>query len=469
MAYPVSGMKDYDAPEEQPPDASNQQRRPPKSAFSRRLRVAKRRVVRYRPVPPWSEAGRERFRRWPGFTVLRIADFRLLWIGSLLSFTGTQVQNVAQGALVFEITGSEFKLSLVNFCAMFPITLIGPMAAVFTDIWDKRRTMVVVSLIFSASTMFLAIASFFGFIQYWHILMVATINGITATIENPTRQSVVRTVVPKENLASAIPAQGMTFNLARVVGPAVGGVLTQLVGPFLCFMINSFSYLMVLRAALKIKTDLSASPREPQPVKDLIFEGMLFTFRDKSLRTLFTMESFTSMFGMFYLFLMPAIADRLLGLPESGLGACYSAVGIGALTGLVLATSISHKKIKPLLIRSAMTLFVFAMLTLSLTHWLPLAFLAMACLGGCAIMQFNTTNTLFQLIAPARLRGRVLAMHFWSVGGLSPIGALAAGTVAELYGLRVALAIGSGLVAIGAVYGWMNRDKVVEPDLNLVD
>ncbi len=406
----------------------------------------------------------ERVRGWNAFVVLRHADFRLLWIGSLFSFIGTQIQNVAQGYFVFELTGSNFQLALVSFCSMFPITLIGPFAAVLADLVDRRMILVFASIVYAVSAGFLAIATFGGFIQYWHFLVAALAGGLMQVVEQPTRQSVVRTVVPREDLSSAIPVQGMTFNLARTVGPAVGGVLTGLMGPAFCFAVNAFSYMAILVAVLRIKADLTSPKREAQPIKDLIFEGMLYTFRHKGLTTLFLMEGTTSLFGIFYLAQMPAVAKDLLGLDAKGLGLAYSSVGIGALAGLIALSSLARKRFKPQVIRLAMTSFSVLMFLLSTIHVPWLAYPVLGLMGACTIAQFNTTNTLFQLIAPMRLQGRVLAMHMWAVAGLAPLSALLFGSLADAFGLRRAMVFGAAMIMAGAIFGWIRGRHVMEPE-----
>ena len=408
-------------------------------------------------------------RGWNGFVVFKHLDFRLLWIGSLFSFIGSQVQNVAQGYYVFELTGSNLKLSLINFCAMFPITLFGPFVAVAADLLDRRKALIWTTLLFGSSAALLAIAAFGGFIQYWHFIVVALMGGFIQVIEQPTRQSVVRSVVPREDLSSAIPVQGMTFNLARTIGPAVGGLLTALLGPAYCFALNAMSFMGIFFAVTNIKTDLSPVNKERQPVKDLIFEGMLYTFRHKGLTTLFLMEGATSLFGIFYLTQMPAIAKTLLGLDAKGLGLAYSAVGIGALIGLITLSSVARRRIKPQIIRFAMASFSVFMFILSTIRVPVLAYLVLGLMGACTIAQFNTTNTMFQLISPARLQGRVLAMHMWAVAGLAPVGALLFGYLAEEFGLRNAMVFSSIAVGVMAVFGFMRAKFVEEPDAGWED
>jgi MFS family permease len=403
--------------------------------------------------------------RAPAFRALHHRDFRLLWSGAVVSFTGVQVQGVAQGYLVYEMTGDEAMLGLVMFASLAPVSLFGPVLGVFSDVWDRRTIMVVASVVLALGAAFLGTAAHYGFIQYWHLIAVALMNGFVTTLENPARQSIVREVVPEYDLPAAVPSMGMTFNLARVVGPAIGGILTYRVGPEWCFWINALSFAGMIGATLMIRADLSPKEREPQPVRDLLTEGMLYTMRDKALRTLFFLESVTSFFGIFYLGLMAAIAKDMLGLDAKGLGAAMSSVGFGALVGLVALVSVSHRPWKPLIVRLAMSVFAVAMLVVGLVHVAWLAFVMFGVMGACTMLQFNTTNTLFQILSPAQLRGRVLSMHMWAVMGVSPFGTLFFGWFAGRTSLPAAFLLGGSVMAVGAAFAWGLRRNVYEPEL----
>jgi MFS family permease len=230
----------------------------------------------------------------PAFRALRHRDFRLLWFGAIISFTGVQVQGIAQGFLVYELTGDKAMLGLVMFASLAPVSLFGPVLGVFADVLDRRKIMVVTSIVLAIGAAFLAIAAQLGFIQYWHIIAVALMNGMVTTLENPARQSIVREVVPEYDLPAAVPSMGLTFNLARVIGPAIGGLLTYSVGPEYCFWINAVSFAAMVIATMLISVDLSPRYREPQPVRDLLMEGMLYTMREKALKTLFFRSSSAS-------------------------------------------------------------------------------------------------------------------------------------------------------------------------------
>lgn len=424
----------------------------------------------------------------------RHRDFRLFWIGAFVSFIGMWVQNVGSGWLVFELTHDEAKLAFITFCSSIPVSVFGPIAGTLADAFNKRAVLVGAQLCFSAGALFYLAATHYGFIQYWHFVLVASLLGMVSTIEMPTRQSVVSRVVPLEDLSSAVPLSGMTFNLARVIGPTLGGALLAAFGPQACFATNAVTYFALISAIVGIRSNLSASPQKPQPIGDLLFEGMRYTFQERRLRTLFLLEGIVAVFGLFYLSLMPAIAKKMLGLDKQGLGFAMTTVGVGAIVALLTLALLKERVNRALLIRASMTVVGVALVVLGYTSSPLIAFPMLALVGMGTICQFNTTNTLFQLLSPEHLRGRVLAMHIWALSGLSPVGLLLFGYIAKQIpdglqsmsaslqaslisvpgmghvtgslagaavhatGLPLALRIGGFCVLGGAVWSWLDRN-----------
>lgn len=391
-----------------------------------------------------------------GFRALRHRDFRLLWIGAMLSFTGTWIQNIAQQWLVFELTGDEAMLGLVAFCASAPVALFGPVAGILADKFDKRIVLAVSQSVFALGALFLALATQYGFIIYPYILVVATINGLSSCVEMPTRQATVSRVVPAEDLSSAIPLQAMTFNLARIIGPGIGGMLLAVAGVAFCYFLNAFSYIFLIGAVLALRANLKPQPGPPQPVRDLLVEGMRFTFRDPRLRTLFIMEAIVSTFGLAYLSLMAAIAKDMLHLDQRGLGFAMSLIGVGAISGLLFVAS-RGKNYRGTVIRVAMTVLGIGLIAFGSIPNRTLVLPLLAVLGMCSIMQLNSTNALFQLISPEPLRGRVLAMHVWALSGLGPFGTLFLGWLARETSLPFVLQVGGACVFLGALWGWTQK------------
>lgn len=402
-------------------------------------------------------------KRPPALQVLAQPDFRWLWVGAFISFLGGQVQNVAQGYLVYDLTNDKAALGLVWFCAMMPVSFLGPFLGVLADTVNRRWLMAMVMVVSSAGSILLGMGARDGWLAFQHILLVATVLGTVQAVEPPVRQSIVQNVVPPHLLATAVPMQAMAFNGARVLGPALGGLLAARLGAAACFFINGVSFFALLGAVFLIKTDLSPLQRKPQPILDLIMEGARYTMRHKALRTLFFMESATSVLGMFYLSQMPALARDQLGLDQQGLGVALSFVGVGAITALITLAGISHLPIRTRLVRWSMALVAVCVLLLSQTHepWqaYPLLFL----LGAGQVVQFNTTNALFQLLSPPALRGRVIAMHMWAISGAMPFGVLFFGWYAGQASLGMALTLGGTLLGLATLWAFAARRNLTEP------
>lgn len=445
--------------------------------------------------PPSAEATpksiKSRFAESNIYRVFSYRDFRLLWIGAFLSFTGSQVQNIAQGYFVYRLTQDEAKLGFVSFCSSFAVFLFGFLGGSFADAFNKRTVLIVTQLIFAAGAFYLAVATYNRTIQFWEIAAVAGFLGLVSSVEMPTRQSVVSRVVPAEVLAQAVPVNALTFNVARIMGPAIGALILVYAGVAMCYLLNGISFLALVWAAMAIKANLAAVHREPQPVRDLLMEGFLYTMRDVRLRTLFWLETITAACGLAYLPMMPAYVHQVLRIPvhtgignsdpsKSVLGCCYISVGIGAITGLLLVTQYAEARHKAPIVRAAMWTIGIGMFVLSVTRIPLVAYPVLALMGAGGVAQLNTSNALFQLISPERLRGRVLAMHIWAINGLSPFGVLAFGWIAAqtrlnhhlflgtrritlpTYGVALSLQLGGLCVVLGALAASLSRRGLSE-------
>jgi MFS family permease len=412
--------------------------------------------------------------------VLRYHDFRLLWIGAFVSFTGSWVQSVAQGYEVFRLTHDESKLAFVSFANSIPVFILGLAAGSLADVLEKKLVLTIAQLFFAAGALFLSAATYFGFAEYWHFPAVALMLGTVACIEMPTRQSIVSNVVPAEDLHAAVPLQAMTFNSARIFGPALGALLLTYLGVAACYFVNALSFLYLIRNVWAMKADLRPTARSPQPLRDLVAEGALYTWRDTKLKTLLILESLTALFGIAYMPMLPAYVREELGMSEAAskpvLGNCYTAIGVGALVGLLAITQFSRPRHRAVTIRLSIWVMAGALFLLSLVTQPFYAYLVLPFLGMASIAQLNSTNTLFQILAPERLRGRVLAMHIWALNGLSPFGVLLFGWIAAVsrrsdtfqflnlqlhhgsVGVELALKLSAAVMLVTAILGtWFSR------------
>jgi MFS family permease len=405
--------------------------------------------------------------------LLHIRDFRILWIGSFLSFSGSWIQNVAQGFFVYNLTNDEAKLALVSFAGSLPVFLLGTIAGTLADSVNPRRVLFWTQIIYAVLTLWLAYATWQGFVMYWQVVLVAGLIGITSTIEMPTRQSVVGKVVPRDLLSVAVPAQAMTFNVARIIGPAIGGILLSRFGVASCYAVNGLSFLALAASALAIRSKLDNPRQERQPIRDLITEGALYVWRENRLRTLLVLETVTAVFGIFYVPMISAYVVQILGYPtdtesaKSAIGHAYTAIGVGAVIGLLLLLRLHASPHKGRMVLLAMGGMAIGLLTISIIRVEYVAWLFLALLGGSTMIQFNTTNSLFQLLSPERLRGRTLSMHIWALNGLSPFGVLGLGYFASVTrisplavfggGVQAALRLGFALMVIGLAFGLTQR------------
>jgi predicted MFS family arabinose efflux permease len=397
--------------------------------------------------------------------VYRHRDFRYLWLGAFFSFIGSWVQTVGQGFLVYDLSGDKTQLGWISFLGSLPVLIAAPLLGGVSDSFNKRHLLVLCSSVYGGSALFLAYASYSGFVQVWHVACIAVLNGFVGCIEMPVRQSIVSKVVPPEDLPAAIPLNAMTFNLARLVGPALGGWLLAEVGVPICYLVNGLSYIAIVMAVFAIRTDLRAMSSEPQPIVDLMLEGLRYVFRTRSFRSLFILESIVSMLALTYIPLMPAIARDVLNLDEKGLGYAYLSIGVGSVAGLLTMARINARPIQPTVIRTAMTVLSLCLIALSFTRSVWVAFPLFALMGASTVAHFNTTNTLFQVLSPERIRGRVLSMHVWALAGASTLGALPFAYLAELTSLQISLMVSGVLTLCGAIWAWLDRVGLSEAKL----
>jgi len=341
---------------------------------------------------------------------------------------------VGQGYLVYELTGSKEKLALFSFCTSIPVTFLGPIAGSFVDTMNKKKLLVWTQVFFAASAILIAVLATFKLLKLEYLLLVALLNGIVSCLEMPARQSIISSTVPIEDLPVAIPFQGLTFNLARVVGPAIGGLLLAKIGVESCYWVNGLSFFALIFAGLAIRADLTAKQRSDEGMVDLIIEGFRYTWREPRLRMLLILE----------------ISNK------DGLGHVYTAIGIGAILALVVTTKTSDRHVKGKLIRSAVSVMGVSLVLLAFTHSLLVATPILILLGMSGVTIFNTCNSLFQMIAPERLRGRVVSMHIWALNGVGPIGTLAFGYVAESHGLAFAMQLAGMITVLLSVWAWTN-------------
>jgi MFS family permease len=384
-----------------------------------------------------------------GLRSLRHRNFQLFFGGQLISLIGTWMQNVAQAWLVYRLTGSSFLLGAVGFAGQIPVFLMAPVGGIVADRKNRHHVVVATQTVSMLLAFILAGLTLLKLVQVWHVMVLAALLGVVNAFDIPARQSFIVDMVGKEDLINAIALNSSMFNGARVVGPAIAGLLVASIGEGWCFFGNAVSYIAVIIGLLLMRVTWQLGTPSGSPLESIV-EGFEYVRGTQPVRLLLLLLGLVSLVGMPYAVLMPIFADRILHRGANGLGILMGATGVGALIG---ALSLAFKRgLKGLgnwvLLSSAgfgATLILFG---ISKNFWLSVAVLVPV--GYCMMVQMASSNTLIQSIVPDRLRGRVMSVYSMMFMGMAPIGALGAGVAAHHLGAPMTLAIGGLVCMLGS-------------------
>jgi MFS family permease len=381
------------------------------------------------------------------FRSLRHRNFRLFWFGQMISLIGTWTQSVAQGWMVLRLSNSPFLLGVVSAFAGLPVLFFSLPAGVLADRVKKRKFLIFTQIGAMVLAFILSFLAFSGLVKVWHVMLLALGLGLVNAFDAPTRQAFVKEMVGKEDLLNAIALNSFMFNSARILGPALAGILISLVGEAGCFFINGLSFIAVI-AGLSLMR-----------MKDVVFqsknssflasfkEGISYIMKNKRALSLILMVSTMSIFGFSYAVLMPVFARNILKTGAAGLGFLMSAVGIGAISaGLGLASRKTEEKLKYM--QAGIVVFFFSLFLFSFSKSFFFSLIFLVGTGWGMISLVATCNTLLQEIIPDELRGRVMSFYTMMFMGTMPIGSFLAGTLGQILGVIWAVRIG-GLFCVG--------------------
>jgi MFS family permease len=367
------------------------------------------------------------------------------------------VQIVAQGWLVLQLTDSAFAVGLVTALGSLPILLFTLYGGVVADRVDKRRLVLLLQSLMLVEALTLGVLTHQGWITVHLVMALASFYGLLSAFEVPTRQSLVSEIVGREDLMNAIALNSSAFNVARVIGPSIAGALIATVGLAACFFLNAASYLAVIAGLVLMRVRRPAIPSKA-PAFGALKEGFGYIFGNRWPRALVTIVASFSVFGYSFLPMMPVFARDVLGLDADGYGAIVSAIGLGAAAGAIGMAATGGRNRGGRLVIGSFALFgvLLAAAAFAPGFWSALALFTAA---GC-LMAVNgiLANTMLQLQAPDRLRGRVMGFYSFVVLGMAPFGALQAGWVSEHYGARASFALGGvACVLMAALVGYAVR------------
>src|ERR1700690_3528095 len=384
---------------------------------------------------------------------LRSRNYRLFFTGQTVSLIGTWMTQIATSWLVYRLTGSALLLGVVGFASRIPTFLLGPFAGVWVDRWNRHRTLVVTQVLSMLQSFALAGLALAGAITIREVIWLGLAQGIINAFDMPARQSfVIQMVEDRADLSNAIALNSSMVNTARLLGPAIAGVIIAAVGEGYCFLIDGFSYLAVIASLLAMRSSAVQQARAQKAILHELKEGWGYVTNFVPIRSILLLLALISLVGMQYTVLMPIFAAQVLHGGAHTLGFLMGASGVGALFGAMFLAS--RKSVLGLgrMVPLAAASFGIGLLALGSSRFLPLSLLLMAIVGGAMMIQMAASNTILQTIVQDDKRGRVMSFYSMAFLGMAPFGSLLAGALASRLGAPRTVMI-SGIICIAGA-GW---------------
>lgn len=376
-------------------------------------------------------------------------DFTLYFIGVICSLTGFWLRFVAQGWLVYRLTGSPWMLGLVGFFTTLPVILVSPVAGVVVDRVSRRAMLIVTQGSLAAMIVALALLDGLNLIEVWHVMTIAFIGGVVGSFDWPTRLSLVPNLVEPALLPRAVALNSAAWNGARIGGPVVAGLLLPVAGTAGSFWVAAALFAPVLLAAPFIRVRSGRRPAGSDHFLANLRGGYAYVFRHPLLLSLLLMELVPIVFGQTFPTLMPVFVAEVLHQDERALGWLMATLGAGELIGTLTIALTSIVPRRPVAVLAGITLFGIAMLLFALSRSLPVSLVCLL-LAGIAAAGYSTLNgTLIQGAVDDRYRGRVMSVYSM-IWGLTPIGNVELGAVAQGYGAPAAVFV-NGLIVLAFV------------------
>jgi MFS family permease len=399
------------------------------------------------------------------FLALRHRNFRLFWFGQLISLIGTWMQSIGQAWLVLELTHSAWLLGVVGALQFLPVMLLSLFGGVLADRLPKRKVLLFTQsfAMLQAVLLWALVAS--GQVQIWHVLVLAALLGLTNSLDMPTRQAFVVEMVGREDLTNAVALNSSLFNMARIVGPGIGGLIIAWLGVAPLFLLNAISFIaVIIGLALIDMNHLYALATRPNVSLDTVKqstlqslrEGLSYVIRTPSVLLITAVVGVISLFGINFNVILPLFARDVLHAGPEGFGFISAAFGLGSLfSALWLAWGNNKPSIRQLLI-GALAFCVLEIL-FAISHMYVLSLVLIAAVGFSQIAFSATANTTLQTVSPDHLRGRVMSVYMLVFAGTVPLGNLFTGGIAHLFSAPISLLLGGGLSLIAAIVGWILR------------
>jgi MFS family permease len=379
------------------------------------------------------------------FRALHYPNYRLVWVGFFLSNIGSWMQTVAQGWLVRDLTASTALIGFVSFAGSFPQIAFSLFGGVYADLFNRRKLLIVTQAVymFNAAALgglvLLRDWKLWGGLSLWHVIAIAFIGGVSSTLATPAFQALLTDLVRREDLPSAVALNSAQFNLSRIIGPTIGGLLFGAIGIAGCYFLNSASFLAVIAALWMLRMPPWRPPddRDAREMWRQMIAGIRYVHGRPRVRALLGVAGVISLCGSPFLIFLPVFARDVLNREAQGLAHLWAAMGAGALlSALVMAYSLSNSRRRGRLLLGGNIFFGLAVAGFALSRNFPLSCFFLALTGAGMVSITTTVNTLLQMLVQDEMRGRVMSMYALAFIGLPPLGGLLIGALADIIGWR---------------------------------
>jgi MFS transporter, DHA1 family, staphyloferrin A biosynthesis exporter len=380
---------------------------------------------------------------------LRHRNYRLLWLGTLVSNSGDWMDQIALNWLVYQLTDSAVALGILNLCRLVPILLFTLIGGVVADRVERRRLIFTTQTVAMLLALVLALLVATGVVEFWMVLVVAVGRGITLSFNQPARQSLISDLVPRVDLMNAIALNSATLNLTRVIGPALGGALIATIGVAGAFFVNAASFVAVLAGLALMRFPPARTRPRSGFVADLL-AGMRYLRGQPRLRTLVLLALLPMIFGMPYMTMLTVFARDVLQVGGIGFGLLTACSGVGATIGALAVASLRHTAARDRIMLSGLAGFGVALMLFSATDWFWLSALTLLAVGACQQLYMALNNSLIQEDVAEEYRGRIMSTLFLN-RGMVPLGTMLAGFGTDLLGVQVTMGAMAAVLVLAAL------------------
>jgi MFS family permease len=392
---------------------------------------------------------------------LRNRDFRLFWFGNFLSNVGTWMQNVAESWLVLQLapTNSAFWLGVLGFATTAPMMVFALIGGVIADRVDRRKLMM-----WTQSSMMVLAFTIWALTVTHRIniplmILLSFCNGIAMSLNTPTYQAIVPSLVPREDLTNAIALNSAQFNMSRVIGPTLGGLAMAWFGIGNNFLLNALSFVAVLIALMKI-TYPPVYPPGDMTMWDTMSEGFVYLFSRREMLMLTVLVAFASILGIPYATFVPLFAKNILHLGETGFGLLMASSGTGAFLGAATIAVMKNIRCRGRFVVYSALAFYAGIIGFALSRNFILSAILLAFMGYCMILMVATVNSLLQHLSTDKMRGRVMSIYATAFLGFAPIGSLLAGSLAGTFGAPHTIAAMAAIALIASATLYIRSDEL---------